>query len=112
MRKSIIAVVFGLVALPALAYAESFDANVTSVDPAANTVTVSPTEKTDKLPSTLTVAVKEDAKFKNAATLADVKTGDHVKINAKENKDTGVWEGKSVEVKVGDEGANATPPTP
>lgn len=107
MKKLYTMAVIGLLALQGSAFAETFKANVVSIDPVQNRLTVSPIEKTDKLPASIDLAVKEDAKFKGgAATLADVNPGDEVKVNAKE-EENGAWLAKSVEVTAASAGTAA-----
>lgn len=97
MKRLIYLMLVGFLVWQAPAFAETFKATVTDVNVASNQLTVTPLEKTDKLPASVNLTVKDNTKFKGAAsTLGDVKTGSEVKVNAKENN--GTWEAKSVEV--------------
>ncbi|HTL70220.1 MAG TPA: DUF5666 domain-containing protein [Candidatus Eisenbacteria bacterium] len=107
MKRLVTLAVLGLLLAPA-AYAETAWGTVNSAS--ANTLNVNITNPQKNIPASLTITVDENVKVKGAPSAADLKSGDNVKLNLKE--DNGTWVAKSVEkvesIPAGQQSANAT----
>ncbi len=104
MKRIIYLAVFGLLAFQIAAYADWVNGTVAKVDSKNNTVTIQRTEderdrRDGNLPAQLEVKVNRDADLKNIASINDLKTGDAVKIDVRENKNLGIWEAKGIELR-------------
>ena len=100
MKKIATVFVFGLLFAANASYAEWVQGIVSNVDIKAGTIQLNrlATDKNKDFPQTLQLNVQRDAKLKNIVSLEDLKKGNHIKVDVKQNKDLGIWEAKAVEL--------------
>ena len=81
------------------AHAETFRGEIKNLNADANSFVLIKTEQeTGKkaVPQELNVQVSPKAKFAGVASLQELRAGDEIKVNAKQNKKTGQWEARSL----------------
>ncbi len=98
MKRYIYPLFFGLLLMQPAAYAETIRGMITNLDPANNIVIVRRADASNSVPQDVNVRVKTDTKTKNVASLKELQVGHEVKIDAKEDKASGVYEAKFIEV--------------
>lgn len=77
--------------------AEAIQGTITSMDVSKNKLNVTRTDIV-KSPQVVNVVVKDETQTKNVASLKELQVGQEVKIDAAEDKASGVWEARSIEV--------------
>ncbi|MBI2095242.1 MAG: hypothetical protein HYT89_03645 [Candidatus Omnitrophica bacterium] len=98
MRRYIYLSLLAFCLAQSVAYAEMIRGVIVNLDPAHDTLSVKRTDASKDKPQQLDVKVKSDTQTKNVASLKELQVGHEVKIDAKEDKTSGVYEAKSVEV--------------
>jgi hypothetical protein len=94
------AVLGALIVFAAVGHAQSVEAVIHKVDPENNVLTIEPIGKdAERLPKPLDVTVTRDADLEGIVSLEELKEGNQVTVEVKENKDLQVWEAKKVELK-------------
>ena len=99
MKKGqILAVVIltAAVVLSRIAFADTVSGKVASVDSAANTLTVSQADPATGAEQQVTVSVKAETAFEGVKSLADLKAGEEVMVEASQDAATGSWNATSV----------------
>ncbi len=80
------------------AFAETVSGKVVSADSAANSLKIAKADSAAGAEEQVTVWVKPDTAFSGAASLADLKEGEEVSIEAAQDAATGNWQASSVKV--------------
>ena len=80
------------------AYAETIRGMITDLDAAHDILIVRRTDPSKEMEQQLNIKVKSDTKTKNVASLKELQVGHEVKMDVKEDKMTGIYEAKSIEV--------------
>ena len=96
MKKMMLAfLILGLMA--GTAFAKSIDGKVVSTDAAANTLVVSSMDDAGAAKES-TLSVSGNTAYVGVASLAELKAGDQVTVEAEEDAATGAWNATSVEL--------------
>ena len=90
-------VLLGLALMSTVAYAASIEGKVVSTDAEKNQLVVSSMDAAGTA-SESNLAVSADTAFVGVASLAELKAGDQVKVEANEDAATGTWNAASVEL--------------
>src|SRR5437879_6166125 len=98
MKRFIYLSLFVFFLAQSAAYAETIRGMITNLDPTNNMLIVRRTDASSSTSQDINVKVQTDTKTKNVASLKELQVGHEVKIDAKENKASGVFEAKSIEV--------------
>ena len=98
MKRYIYLLVFGFLFTQTAVYAETIRGMIINLDQANNILSVRRTDNSKNTPEQVAVQVKSDTETKNVASLKELQVGHEVKIEAKENKTSGLLEAKSIEV--------------
>ena len=98
MKRSIYLLIAGFVLSQSAAYAEVIQGMIINVDPASDMISVRQAVPSKHTPQQLEIKVKNDTKTKNVASLKELRVGQEVRVDAKENKQTNLFEAKSIEV--------------
>ena len=98
MKRYIYLLLFGFLLTQSVVYAETIRGMITNLDPATNTLLIRRTDTSSTTSQDINVKVKTDTKTTNVASLKELQVGHEVKIDAKEDKASGVFEAKSIEV--------------
>lgn len=86
-----------LAAFHALAFGEMFRGTIASIDPVSSLLTLSHADPATGIGHEVKISVSESTQFKGIGALEELKPGDAVKVEAKENKETGLLEAKKIE---------------
>lgn len=97
MKRIVMMLFAGLLAVPSVSYAEWLQGTITKIDINGGNLTLENLDTKKPYPQPLNLKVTQDAELKNIASLQDLKNGQAVKVDVKENTNLGVWEAKSVE---------------
>ena len=101
MKRMFIAVIagVGMLLLQTYAYADRIEGTIKNIDSTNRMLTIERSDAKADQAKEIQVKVTDDAKFKNFNTLGELQNGQAVKLDARENKDLGSWDAKSVELK-------------
>ncbi len=83
---------------PGIIFAERIEGSVSSLNPAADSLTLQKIDPTTGRTKEVSISVRENTTFKGAGSLTDLKVGDKAAVDAEENKAFGFWEARTVEV--------------
>ena len=86
------------VAFQGVASAKTVSGKVAKVDAATNKISVSYTDPATSKEESAEISIKTDTAFSGAASLADLKEGEDVSVEAAEDAATGGWNATSVKV--------------
>ena len=96
--KKILAIAFlAAIVLQGAAYAEEVSGKVVNADAAANTLKIAKSNA-EGAQEEVTISVKPETTFSGAASLAELKAGQEVSIDAAQDAATGTWQANSVKV--------------
>jgi hypothetical protein len=105
--KKILPIVFaGLFLMQAPSYADWMKGVVKGVEGKDVTISRTDASDNDSKPRELKVKILENAKLKNISSLGDLKSGQEVKVDARENKEQGFWDANYVELIKSDRNGN------
>lgn len=96
--KGFAVLMMGFVMVEATLYAETITGEVAAIDQVTHSISIRHVDLTTGNPQEEKFYVVDNAKFKGVHSLSDLKTGDMVKVEVKENKDSGVLEAKKIEM--------------
>ncbi len=104
MKKTLLLLAASIFLVQPSVYAASIQGIIQHVDNTGRMLSIQRTDSGNQdIPKQLEVKILSDAKFKNASSLDDLKNGQEVKLDVKNNQAAGYWDAKSIEV------TNATP---
>jgi hypothetical protein len=113
MRKTLPLLVASLFLLQTPSYAAWMSGVVKTVEDRIVTVERANSELQEAYPKELRVKILDNAKLKNIASLNDLQAGNEVKLDARANKEQGVWDANYIELIDSDKNPEAaTAPTP
>jgi hypothetical protein len=114
MKKlSLFLVLAVALAFAGLAYAETIEGTVASIDLAGKMIKVSKTDAATGATEELSISVSDTTAYAGEVTALDeLLEGDEVKLDAEKDAATGSWVAKSVEVPVAPEAAEEAPEAP
>lgn len=98
MKRYIYLLAFGFLFSQSAVYAETIRGMITNLDSTNNVLSIRRTDNSKTTAEQLAIQVKSDTQTKNVASLKELQVGHEVKIDAKENKTSGLFEAKSIEV--------------
>jgi hypothetical protein len=102
--KRVLFFIVGLIAsvflLQTPSYAAWMQGKIKNVDNNSRMITIdsADAQKAGASSSEIQVKVLENAKFKNISSLNDLKSGQEVKVDARNNKEQGFWDANYIEV--------------
>ena len=113
MKRMLLTVIVGVgLLLPqTTVYADSIEGMIKNVDSTSRTLTIERSNAKAGEAREIQVKIPEDAKFKNFNTFGELQNGQEVKLDARENKDLGSWDAKSVELKEAEAGKTMEQPS-
>lgn len=110
MKKNIVFVILAVAILfQGTAYAKLVSGKVAGVDAAANSISIKSTDATGASQD-VKISVNPETKYNGVASLAELKEGTEVWVDAEQDAATGSW--KATSVKVGGPEAAAAPAAP
>ena len=113
MKRTLPLIVASLFLLQTPSYAAWMSGVVKTVEDRVVTIERANAEIQEAYPKELRIKILDNAKLKNIASLNDLKAGNEVKLDARANKEQGVWDANYIELIDADQNpAAATAPTP
>ena len=96
MKKLIAFLLIALVAFTGTGFAKLVSGKLETVDAASNSLSISSMNPATGAEEKVQIKVKPETVFTGAASLADLKAGDKVWVEASQNAETQAWEATSV----------------
>jgi len=109
MNKTLPIIFMSLFLMQTTSYADWMKGVVKDVQ--GKTVTLDRTDAAgnDSDPRELKIKILENAKLKNISSLGDLKNGQEVKVDARNNKEQGFWDANYIELTNADQNQNPKP---
>jgi hypothetical protein len=98
MKKTLPLVVASIFLLQTPSYAAWMSGVVKAVEDRVVTIERANAELQEAYPKELRVKILDNAKLKNISSLEDLKSGNEVKVDARANKEQGVWDANYIEL--------------
>jgi hypothetical protein len=98
MKKALPLIIASLFLAQAPSYADWMKGVVQSIDGKTVTINRSDATENDSNPRQLKVKILENAKLKNISSVSDLKNGQEIKVDARNNKEQGFWDANYVEL--------------
>jgi hypothetical protein len=114
MKKTLPLIVASLFLMQTASYADWMQGIVKKVEGKDITINRTDATQNDSNPRELKVKILDNAKLKNISSLNDLKSGEEVKVDARNNKEQGFWDANYVELinsanQAQDQNQNANP---
>ncbi len=105
MKRYIYGLLGSFFLFSSVAYAEMIRGSITFVDTTNNRISIQPADPGKS--SQLLIKMRSDTRTRNVSSIGDLKVGQEVKVDAKQNRQENILEAKSIEVTKSAERASA-----
>jgi hypothetical protein len=98
MKKTLPLIIASLFVMQTASYADWMQGVVQKVEGKDITINRTDATENDSNPRELKVKILDNAKLKNISAISDLKNGEEVKVDARNNKEQGFWDANYVEL--------------